>query len=286
MKTQKTQQQNVTTFETYRKTDTAGNEYWSARELAKLLGYEEYRSFLPVLKKAKESCRNSNQKEENHFEDVLEIKALDSATKRKFHDVKLSRYGCYLSIENADPSHQSVALAQTYFVVQSRITELNNTKHYNTLKTTAKKRQLLREKLAKYNLQLAAAARKAGIIKPADYAIFQNHGYMGLYGGMDAQDIREKKHLGANESILDHMETTELSANLSRAAQTQQKLTRDKVHDIEEANSIHFAVGLKIRNAMQEIGNLLPEDLPSAPTLKNEAKKKVVSKNKNSKETG
>ena len=268
-----TTQHSMPAFAACRKADSNGNEYWSGRDLAKILGYSDYKSFLPVLKKAMQACHNSNQKEEEHFNDIFEVKAINDVARLRYNDVRLSRYGCYLCIQNADPSHKAVALGQTYFAIQTRMAELREMEQYNGLKTATEKRVFLREQLAKHNLQLAAAARKAGIIKPSDYALFQNHGYMGLYGGLDAQAIRDKKQLSPKENILDHMESTELAANLFRATQTEQKLTRDKVHSIEDANSIHFAVGLKIRNAMEQIGSVLPEDLPAVPPLKTKPKK-------------
>lgn len=278
MNAKTTGQQGLPAFEACKKTDATGSTYWSGRELAKLLGYTEYNGFLPAVNKAILACRNSGQKEEDHFESTNEIMALGNETKRKYPDIKLSQYGTYLCIQNADPAYKAVALGQTYFAVQARMAELRQMEQYNGLRTAAEKRQFLREKLARHNLQLAAAARSAGIVKPSDYALFQNHGYMGLYGGLDAQGIREKKKLGPKENILDHMESTELAANLFRATQTEQKLTGDNVHGIEDANSIHFAVGLKVRNAMEQLGSVLPEDLPVATTLKNESKTKAAFK--------
>ncbi len=177
----------VSAFEKIRRVNDAGNEYWSAREMAKVLEYSEYRHFLPVLSRAKEACNHSGQKGFDHFEDILEMVPLGSNATREVENVKLSRYACYLIVQNADPAKEVVALGQTYFAVQTRLQEIRQMEEYNRLNTEYEKRLFLRNELTKHNVQLAAAAKEAGVIEPIDYAIFQNHGYMGLYGGLDAK---------------------------------------------------------------------------------------------------
>lgn len=279
MKTQKSQKQNMTVFEKLRKTDKSGNEYWSAKELAKLLGYTDYNLFLSVLQKAKTACSNVGQKTELHFKQLPDSKSIINKDDGYGDDVKLSRYGSYLTIQNGDPELKPVALGQAYFAVQARLGELSQLQKRNNLKIVKERRYFLREELAKRNLQLAGAARKAGITKPSDYAFFQNHGYRGLYGGLDVKALRELRHLDADQNILDHMDSTELAANLFRVTQTAEKLNSDGVHNNVDANSIHFAVGLKVRKAIEETGNALPETLPVLENImETEQDKELTSK--------
>ena len=182
-------------FEEVKQTDENGNEFWSARDLSRVLEYSEYRHFLPVIERAKEACVNSGQTIENHFEDILEMVAIGSGAQRKTESVKLSRYACYLIVQNADPGKEVVALGQTYFAVQTRLQEIRQMDEYNRLSSEDEKRLFLRNEMAKHNTQLAAAAKDAGVIEPLDYAIFQNHGYMGLYGGLDAKAILSTRAL-------------------------------------------------------------------------------------------
>lgn len=261
MKTKKASKGNISVFETIRKYDKNGHEYWSSKELCLLLGYSDFQQFLPVIEKAETACRNAGQKKELHFKEITAYGKSKSFASAK-EDINLSRYACYLIIQNADPALKPVAAAQTYLAAQARYSELSAIQKQNSLRIVKKRRIFLRQQLAKYNLQLAGAARKAGIVKPKDFAIFQNHGYMGLYGGLDVKAIRELRDLDADENILDHMDSTELAANLSRVKQTAQILVNEKANDASQANSIHFAVGLKVRKAIQETADILPEDLP------------------------
>ncbi|MBF4507636.1 DNA damage-inducible protein D [Flavobacterium sp. JLP] len=286
MKTRKSQAKKRSVFEKLRKTDRAGHEYWSAKELSKLLDYSKYSLFLKVLDKAKAACINASQDTFIHFKDVNPIKSVGDDLQRNNGEVKLSRYGCYLAIQNADPNFKPVALAQAYFASQTRLQELKQQQQRKNLKIIKERRYFLREELAKRNLQLAGAARKAGITTPSDYAFFQNHGYRGLYGGLDVKAIRETRHLDPDENILDHMDITELSVNLSRVTQTAEKLNRDQIHDIVDANSIHYAVGLKVRKALEGTGNTLPENMPVLEniTLKKQKDKELTSQKKSKKE--
>ncbi|MBB2144585.1 DNA damage-inducible protein D [Pedobacter sp. LMG 31464] len=255
-------------FEQIKQIDETGNEYWMARQLAKALDYTDFRNFSSVIAKAIESCKNSEQSVENHIVEFNEMVTIGSGAERKMQSYKLSRYACYLIVQNADPSKEVVALGQTYFAVQTRLQEIQQMEAYNRLQSEDKKRLFLRDELAKHNIQLAAAAKKAGVIESIDYAIFQNHGYMGLYGGLDAKKIHAKKGLKSSQQILDHMGSTELAANLFRATQTEEKLKREQIQGKNAANQTHFEVGNTVRKTIQELGGTMPEDLPTADSIK------------------
>lgn len=271
-------------FEQIKEIDNEGNEYWGARKLSKILEYSEFRHFLPVIERAKEACNNSNQDTENHFEDYLEMVAIGSGAKREMESVKLSRFACYLIVQNADPSKEVVAQGQTYFAIQTRMQEIQQMVGYNRLPTEDEKRLFLRNELKKHNLQLAEAAKKAGVIQPIDYAIFQNHGYMGLYGGLGAKEIHTKKGLKKSQQILDHMGSTELAANLFRATQAEDKLIRDKVKGKTNANKTHYEVGKKVRQTIKDLGGTMPENLSVEESIKKietkEKKQLKVDRNK------
>jgi DNA-damage-inducible protein D len=281
---QELEKPNNTVFEQIKKVDENNNEWWSARELGKILEYSEYRHFKPVIEKAKEACLNSGQEIENHFEDFLEMVSIGSGAKRPMDDgVKLSRYACYLIVQNADPNKEVVALGQTYFAVQTRLQELQQMDEYNRLSTEDERRLFLRNEMKKHNLQLADTAKDAGVVQPFEYAIFQNHGYIGLYGGLDAKGIHRNKDLKKSQNILDHMGSTELAANLFRATQTEEKLKRDKVKGKEKANRTHYEIGKKVRTTIQEIGGTMPEDLSVADSIKKIEKKRQPGQLKNKK---
>jgi len=258
----------VSVFEKIKRTSPEGNEYWLARELSQILEYSEFRHFLPVIDKAKQACQNSGQVIHNHFEDILDMVNIGSGAKREISDVKLSRYACYLIVQNSDPSKEVVALGQTYFAVQTREQEITQLSEYQRLRSEAEKRIFLRNEMKKHNKQLADAARNAGVIEPYDYAIFQDHGYKGLYGGIGARDIHKRKKLSKSQQILDHMGSTELAANLFRATQTEEKLRKDKVTSKAHANFTHHEVGKKVRQTIKDIGGTMPEDLPVVDSIK------------------
>lgn len=250
------------TFEGIRHQDGAGNEFWSARQLAKVLEYSEYRHFLPVISKAREACQNSHHALTNHFEDVLEMVEIGSGAQRKVEDVRLSRYACYLIVQNGDPSKPVIANGQTYFALQTRRQELEDSTRFVRL-SEDEKRLAIRNELTEHNKHLAAAAKDAGVATPLDYAIFQDHGYRGLYGGLGAKDIHMRKGLKKSQKILDHMGSTELAANLFRATQTEEKLRRDPVRGKRQANQTHLEVGQKVRQTIKELGGTMPEALPT-----------------------
>lgn len=256
-------------FEQIKQIDENGNEYWTGRELGKILEYSEYRHFKPVIEKAKEACANSGQNNEDHFEQVLEMVTIGSGATRSFNDgLKLSRYACYLIVQNADPGKEVVALGQTYFAVQTRLQEIQQLEAYQNLNSEDEKRIFLRREMNEKNKNLAGAARGAGVIDPIDYAIFQNFGYKGLYNGLDANGIHKLKNLKKSQNILDHMGGSELAANLFRVTQTEEKLSRENTKCKEEANKTHFKVGQKVRKTIKELGGTMPEELPSVKSIR------------------
>lgn len=268
-------------FEEIKRVDENGAEYWSARDMAKVLEYLEYRNFLPVIKKAKEACANSQHKVEDHFVDMHDMIEIGKGGKRPVETVKLSRYACYLIVQNADPSKKVVANGQTYFAVQTRLAEIKQMDEYNRLTDEEEKRLFLRHQLAHHNSLLAETAKNAGVVESRDYAIFQNHGYKGLYGGLDAKDIHERKGLKKSQKILDHMGVTELAANLFRATQAEDKLRRENIKGKRNANQTHFEVGKKVRKTIEELGGTMPEDLPVADSIKRlESKEQRLLKDK------
>lgn len=277
----------VSIFESIRKIDENGVEYWSSRDLWKVLEYTEYRHFLPVIEKAKTACKNSGDSITEHFEDVLEMITIARGAVRSVEAIKLTRYACYLTVQNADPNKVIVAQAQTYFAIQTRIAEVQQMDEYNQLSTEEEKRLFLREELARHNSLLAEAAKEAGVIESIDYAIFQNYGYQGLYGGLGAKEIHARKGLKKSQKILDHMGSTELAANLFRATQTEEKLRRENIKGKFNANKTHFEVGRKVRQTIKELGGTMPEDLPVAESIKSiESKqKKMLKENKNKKDS-
>lgn len=268
------------TFEGIRQSDGQNNEFWLARSLAKVLDYSEYRHFLPVVERAREACRNSGHPLADHFEDILEMVEIGSGAKRELPNVRLSRYACYLIVQNGDPSKPVIANGQTYFAMQTRRQELADDAKFAQL-SEDEKRLAIRNELATHNKHLAAAAKSAGVETPLDYAIFQDHGYKGLYGGLGNKEIHAKKGLKKSQKILDHMGSTELAANLFRATQTEEKLRRDQVQGKIQANKTHYDVGRKVRQTIQELGGTMPENLPKPDTSIQQiesAKKKLEKK--------
>jgi DNA-damage-inducible protein D len=257
----------VSPFERIKRTNEAGNEYWESRDLAEVLDYTQYRNFEAVIEKAKLSCFNSGRRIEDHFADVSKMIEIGKGGMREIKETLLSRYACYLIIQNADPKKEIVALGQTYFAVQTRRQELADL-HRADQEIEEERRLLLRHEMRRHNAQLADAAKGAGVIEPMDYAIFQNHGYMGLYGGLNARDIHHRKGLKKSQEILDHIGSTELAANLFRATQAEEKLRRERVRGKDAANRTHHEVGKKVRQTIKELGGTMPEDLPSAESIK------------------
>jgi DNA-damage-inducible protein D len=208
------------------------------------------------------ACFNSGHRIEDHFVDITEMIEIGKGGQRPVKTVLLSRYACYLVIQNADPKKDIVAQGQTYFAIQTRRQELADERIED------ERRVLLREEMRHHNVQLADAAKDAGVIEPIDYAIFQNHGYMGLYGGLKQEDIHRRKGLKKSQKILDHMGSTELAANLFRATQAEEKLRREKVKGKDAANRTHREVGAKVRQTIRELGGTMPEKLPVPESIK------------------
>lgn len=265
------------TFESIKKIDAEGNEYWTARDLYKILGYSDYRNFLPAARKAWIACNESGQNPENHFVVIHDMVEIGSGAVRQIDNIKMNRYACYLTVQNADSSKPIVAQAQTYFALQTRRAEI--LLDHGGLTEEEQRRLLLRSEMKKHNTQLAGAAKEAGVSTNKDYAIFQNAGYQGLYDGLTKKDIHERKGLGKSQDILDHMGSTELAANLFRATQTEEKLRKEKIKGKENANKVHKQVGAKVRKAIKDIGGTMPEDLPVAESIKKlERKEKKLHK--------
>lgn len=247
-------------FEQYRNVNEYGEDFWYARDMQVVLQYTEWRNFIKVIEKAKIACESSSNNVLDHFVDVNKMVHLGSGSQREIEDIMLSRYACYLIVQNADPKKEVVALGQTYFAIQTRKQELQE--RFESLDED-KKRLAIRNELKEHNKSLQEAAMLAGVETNIDYATFQNHGYRGLYGGLDAKGIHARKGLKKSHKILDYMGSTELAANLFRATQTDEKLRRENIQGKSNANRTHFEVGAKVRQTIQELGGTMPEDLPT-----------------------
>lgn len=252
------------TFERIKRVNPAGAEFWSARELARVLEYREFRNIGAAIAKAREACTQSGHAVSDHFVLFNEMVGIGSGAQRELEDWALSRYACYLVIQNADPSKPLVALGQTYFAVQTRRQELADAEALQE----NQKRLLLRAEMKTRNKKLAGVAKQSGVAQPLDYAIFMDHGYRGLYGGLGMRDIHERKRLKRKEHILDHMGSLELAANLFRTTQAEDKLRRENVRNKEQANRIHESVGRTVRRTIHELGGTMPENLPVAENIK------------------
>jgi DNA-damage-inducible protein D len=252
------------TFERIKRVSAEGNESWSARDLARVLEYSVFRNFQPVIEKAKEACVTSGHAVADHFAEIRNMVDIGSGAQRGLEDWALSRYASYLVIQNADPSKPLVALGQSYFAVQTRRQEMADDEALKEERT----RLLLRAEMKKHNKNLAGVAKQAGVIKPVEYAIFMDHGYRGLYGGLGVRDVQERKRINPKESLLDRMGSTELAANLFRATQTEEKLRRENVRNKDQANRIHESVGRTVRRTIHELGGTMPENLPVAENIK------------------
>lgn len=249
-------------FENIKHVNEYGQEFWYARELQVALEYQRWDKFNNVLERAISACQESGNIVEDHFSHVGKMVNLGSGSHREVDDFMLSRYACYLIVMNGDPRKKVIALGQTYFAVKTRQQEL--VENYDEL-SEDQKRLAIRAEMKRHNKQLADAAHGAGVETPQEYAIFQNYGYQGLYGGLSAKDIQQRKGLKKSENILDHMGSTELAANLFRATQTEEKLRRDQIQGKELANAVHYQVGRKVRQTIKELGGTMPEDLPTPP---------------------
>ena len=263
---------NNNTFESIKHIDEYGNEYWFARELQEALQYTEWRKFEGVIDKAKIACESSDYKASEHFGGAAKMISLGNGGQREVPDYKLSRYACYLIAQNGDSRKKSVALAQTYFAIQTRKMELTE-RGYSSL-TEDEKRFYQRSLTKKGNYSLNKTAKDAGV---KNFDKFHNAGYKGLYNGETADDIAKRKGLRYREDILDNMGSEELIANLFRISQTEQKLKRENISTEGEANKTHYEVGSKIRNTIKELGGTMPEELPTP----DKSLKQIEKENKN-----
>jgi DNA-damage-inducible protein D len=237
-----------------------GGEYWPARELATVLDYAKWENFSKVIGRAMLACRNSGFDVADHFPDVRKMVDIGSGTKRRVKDYELTRYACYLIVQNGDPRKEVIALGQTYFAIQTYRQEIAD--KFNQLDED-NKRPVIRGDIKQWNQMLAEAARDAGVITNEEFAIFQNAGYMGLYGGLTVEKIHDKKGLALRDKILDYMGSEELIANLFRISQTESKLRRENIKGAADANQSHYVVGREVRAAIRRVGGTMPEELPT-----------------------
>ena len=266
-------QENYTNdFESIRHIDEEGREFWYARELQKVLQYNKWDNFEKIIIKAKNACKNTGVTVFDHFTDVGKMVKIGSGAEREQKDLKLSRYACYLIAQNGDSRKKVIALAQTYFAVQTRKQEISE-REYSML-TENEKRFYQRDIARKGNYSLNQAAKEAGV---KNFDKFHNAGYKGLYNGETADDIAKRKGLRYREDILDNMGIEELAANIFRISQTEAKLKRDNIKGEKKANKTHYEVGRKVRKAIEDIGGTMPEDLPTPKkSLKQLEKEKMV----------
>jgi len=249
-------------FDAVRQVDEDGNEYWSARDMARLLEYAKWDKFKVALGRAQKACERSGERVSDHFLQSGKLIRAGKGAHRTVEDHHLSRYACYLLVENADPEKTVVALGQAYFALQTRRQELADTESFTSLPED-QKRLVLRSEMAVFNRRLADTAQGAGVIKPGDFQLFQDHGYRGLYGGLTENAIHARKKLRSDDRILDYMGSEELGANIFRATQTDAKLRREGIQGKQKANQTHYEVGKKVRQTIEELGGTMPEDLPT-----------------------
>lgn len=247
-------------FEDIKRICPDGSEYWAARELAPVLDYAKWENFYKVIKRAMIACENSGRSTLECFPEVRKTSPMPNGGVKDILDYELSRYACYLIVQNGDPRKEVIALGQTYFAIQTYRQEVAD--RFNQLDEDSR-RLVVRGDIKQWNQLLAETARNAGVITAEEFAIFQNAGYMGLYGGMTVDDIHRRKGLAIGQKILDYMGSTELIANLFRISQTEEKLRKDQVSTSDAATAVHYAVGNEVREAIRKIDGTMPEDLPT-----------------------
>jgi hypothetical protein len=251
-----------------RKTED-GHEFWTSRDLSRLLGYSDYRNFLTIVEKAKAACRTMRLDPQDHFVDVTDMIEIGKGGRREVDNIHLDRYACYLIAQNGDPRKRQIGFAQNYFAIQARRQELAD-QHgvdFDTLSEN-QKRLYLRNQVVAENKRLMSAAKASGVHSGADFGKFNNRGYQGLYGGRGKEEIQQYKGLPTKANILDHMGSTELAANLFRITQTEEKLRSRNIQGKEAACDAHYEVGVKVRQTMRDLSGIMPEDLPVADDVK------------------
>ena len=266
---------NEKTFESIKHINEYGNEYWFARELMVALEYKRWDKFNNVIDNAKVACEKSNNLIDDHFSQVGKMVEIGSGAKRKQADYELSRYACYLIVQNADPRKENVALGQTYFAVQTRKQEISELE-YSQL-SEDEKRFYQRKLTKKGNYSLNQAAKNAGV---KNFDRFHNFGYKGLYNGETADDIAKRKGLRYREDILDNMGSEELAANLFRITQTESKLKRENIKTESDANKAHYTIGKNIREVIEKNGGTMPENLPTPRKSLKELEKEKIKQEK------
>lgn len=270
---------NQKTFEDIKHITEDRIEYWLARELQEILGYSKWGNFLNVIEKAKQSIETSDIAVSDHFADVGKTIKMPKGAEKIIPDIMLTRYACYLIVQNGDPRKKMIALGQQYFAVQTRKQEIIE-KDFEEL-TEDERRLLLRSDVKGFNKKLAKAAQDCGV---ENFGKFQNFGYKGLYGGETAADIKARKKLKKSEDILDYMGSTELAANFFRITQTEERLKKGDIQGEDKANKTHYNIGKKVRETMEEISGVLPEELPTPEkSVKELEKEKKLLEKKNTK---
>ena len=264
-------------FENIKHLSEDGNEFWYARELSNILEYVQWRNFVKVLDRAKLACKNSGYAINDQFAEVSKM-VEGGVAPRAISDHKLTRYACYLIVQNGDPRKEVIALGQTYFAIQTRRQEVAD--YFNQLNED-NKRLVIRGDIKQWNQMLAEAAHNAGVLSDEQFASFQNSGYMGLYGGLQVKDIHKKKGLKKKDRILDHMGSTELIANLFRISQAEEKLKKDKTATADAANEVHFLVGKEVRGTIERVNGTMPEDLPVPDKSISDVEREQLKKLKN-----
>lgn len=268
----------LTAFENARHVDEDGVEFWVARELSPLFGYKRWENFETAISRAMISCGNVGEEVPDHFREVTKMVQIGSGASREQTNYELTRFAAYLIALNGDPTKDEIAAAQTYFAVQARRQELADiAEAQKTALTEDERRVLIRDEMKEHNKSLASAAKAHGVVKPVEYAVFQNEGYRGLYGGFDMRAIQRRRRLTEKQDILDHMPSSELAANMFRATQTEEKLEKLRKEGKTGkalANKTHLEIGKKVRKTIQEIGGTMPEDYEAVEHIK-EARKRV-----------
>lgn len=266
----------IDAFESSASETDDGQEFWYARDLQELLEYSRWENFETALNRAVSAAQTAGHDPADHFQEVTKMVLLGSGAEREIVDVMLSRYACYLIAQNADARKRPVAFAQTYFAIQTRRQEIADESANVALPMSEdEKRVFLRNQIKEHNKYLASAAKGAGVKTPQEFAVFQSHGYQGLYGKTVAQ-IQRHKGLTKSTKILDRMGSTELAANFFRVTQTEEKLRKDNIKGIDSANRTHFEVGRQVRQAMLRISGIAPEDLPVVDSIAKAEKRAVI----------